>query len=89
MATKFIPNVAKANDEAFRRILRRDFPNTYKEWLYLANKSSADNVAMGHDSKPVEVDPNEFTRYLRATGSDANLHSLYNFAYEKGVRNKY
>ena len=89
MATKFIPTIAKADYEAIRRIIRRHLPDSYDKWLYLSTKESADNISKGGISEPVEVNADEFARFLKATRADANLHSLYNYAYEKGMGHKY
>lgn len=89
MATKFIPTIRKTDYDSFRRIINRDLPNTYDEWLNLAAKITADNGGRGHVSNSVEVNPDEFAKYLRAVGGDANLHFLERFAYEKGMGHKY
>jgi len=89
MSIKFIPTIAKADYESFRRVINRNLPNTYDEWLYLAAKVSADNVSKGNISNPVELNPDEFRRYCTATGAAPDLQALDNFAYEKGMGNKY
>ena len=89
MATVFIPMIAQADYESFRRVLNRDLPDAYDKWLHLAAKMSEDNGSKGGISKLVQVNPVEFTRFLRAAGADANLHSLGNFAYEKGMGHRY
>lgn len=89
MAAMFIPTIAPADYQAFRRLIDRDLPDTYDEWLDLANKGSLDNIGKGHVSEPVDVDPNEFVRFVRATGASANLHWLYNFAQQKGGGHSY
>jgi hypothetical protein len=89
VSIKFIPTILKHHYEAFRKVLGRDLPDTYNEWLYLTNKRSLENAATGNISQAIEVDPNEFVRYQRATGASTDLHSLDNFTYEKGMGNKY
>lgn len=69
MATWFIPTIAKTDYESFRRVLGRNLPDTYDEWLYLANKRSLDNIAKGNESKPIELNADEFARYCRTTGT--------------------
>jgi hypothetical protein len=84
MATVFIPMIAQADYDSFRRVLNRDLPDAYDKWLQCAAKMSEDNGSKGGISKLVQVNPGEFTR-----GADANLHSLGNFAYEKGMGHRY
>lgn len=85
----FIPTIAKHDYEAFRRILNLHLPDTYDEWFYLTNKRSLENEAMGNTSQPVEVHPDEFSRYCRAMKATADRHGLDSFAYEKGMGHKY
>ena len=89
MAIMFTPAISAANYQAFREIINGDLPDTYDEWLQLANKRSLENIGMGHVSQPVDVDPSEFARFLKSVGPSANLHWLYNFAQQKGSGHSY
>jgi hypothetical protein len=89
MVTMFIPTIAAKDYDAFRRLMNRDLPDSYDKWLHLVLQMTADNDGKGHISEPVDLDPHEFTRFLGATGNTANLHSLRNFAFEKGMGHKY
>jgi hypothetical protein len=89
VSTKFIPMIAKDNYESFKRILNRHLPDTYDEWLYLTAKRSLENVAMGNASEPIEAHFDEFIRYCLTVGDDPDLNVLDNFAYQKGMGNKY
>jgi hypothetical protein len=48
-----------------------------------------DNEAMGGISKPLEIDSDEFARYMRAKGVERTLHSLCDLAFKKGAGHKY
>jgi hypothetical protein len=89
MSTKFIPMIPEDSYESFKRILDVHLPETYDQWLYLTAKRSLENVAMGNTSEPVETHFDEFIRYCRTVADDPDLNALHNFAYQKGMRNKY
>jgi hypothetical protein len=89
MATLFVPQIAEQDYESIRRLLNRDIPDTYDKWLNLIFECVTNNQATGHISETIDIDPNEFGRYLRATGAEANLQGLRNFAFQKGTGHKY
>ena len=89
MAGQFIPIIANQDYETFRRILDPHLPNTYEKWLDLVDQMTGDNISRGRASKPIELNPHEFSRYCEATGSSPNLHILKNFAHEKGIGHEY
>jgi hypothetical protein len=91
MATRrFIPKIEEADYEAFRRILGHHLPNTYEGFIALALRDSeSDRIYYARQNTPVEMNADEFARYLKTEGADPNLQSLRNFAYEKQMGNQY
>ena len=60
-----------ADYEQFRRLIRdhTDFPDTYDEWLYVANQQVTHMIKQGYVITKVTVDPAEFTGYCHRMGS--------------------
>jgi hypothetical protein len=75
-----------ADYEQFRRLIRdhTDFPNTYDEWLYVANQQVTHMIKQGYVITKVTVDPAEFTGYCHRMGSDYDPFSLDDLANFKG-----
>jgi hypothetical protein len=85
MLTRHKAWIAPKDYEAFKRLMPDDpdFPNTYDEWLKLANKEIAEIQAAGHFIERVEVYPNEFAAYCHASGIDGNSALLHAFSVAK------
>jgi hypothetical protein len=88
MAIMYIPVLAKEKYRAFLALPNNDFPDTYDKWLYLTSKMSAEHQGGGGICQTTEIDPDEFAKYLRATGDRADVQSLKNFAFDKGTGHK-
>ena len=75
-----------ANYEQFKRLIpdHTDFPNTYDEWLYLANEQVTHMIKQGYVVKKVTIDPTEFTQYCHRTGCDYDPFALGDLANFKG-----
>jgi hypothetical protein len=75
-----------ADYEQFRRLIpdHTDFPDSYDEWLYLANEQVTHMIKQGFVVTKVAVDPDEFTQYCRRTGSEYDPFSLDDLANLKG-----
>lgn len=56
------------------------FPYTHDEWLNQLDKWRHFHSVDGTPTRDVHVDPNQFTRYLSATGSAPDINSLTKFA---------
>lgn len=89
MATICFPTIKQNDFETFRRLINEDFPNTYDEWLDLARKKGDKFAESGNTIEDVEIEPNEFSRFLRTTGTSPDLQSLWQLAHDKGVGRKY
>lgn len=73
-----------ANYEQYRRLIldHTDFPDTYDEWLYVANEQVTHMIEQGFVVTKVTVDPDVFSQYSHRTGSDYGpfpLDDLVNF----------
>jgi hypothetical protein len=80
-----------ANYEQFKRLIadHTDFPDTYDEWLGLANEQVTHMIKQGYFVTKVTIDPAEFTQYCDRTGSDHDPFSLDDLANFKGsTRNR-
>ena len=83
--TTYLPEIARGDYEAIRKLLHTHVPGTYDEWLKLRDKQIKDNVARGNAVKTVKVNAGEFAVFLRTNG--AKPESLALFAVEKGTGN--
>lgn len=83
MAIKYLPEIAEDDYPAFRRLPSNNFPNTYYEWLDLANKHFKETVGSGFTAIQVQVKAGEFSAFCREIRSGYYLHNLYNFAAKK------
>jgi hypothetical protein len=72
-----------ANYEQFKRLIadHTDFPDTYDEWLGLANEQVTHMIKQGYVVTKVTIDPAEFTQYCHRTGyyDPFSLDDLANF----------
>jgi hypothetical protein len=75
-----------ADYEQFRRLIpdHTDFPDTYDEWLFVANQQVTHMIKQGYVITKVTVDPAEFTGYCHRMGSDYDPFSLHDLANFKG-----
>jgi hypothetical protein len=89
MAITYTPVIRSQDYEALRCVLDGHIPNTHDAW----EKRQTDEVAQiqkaGHTVRIVNVDPNEFARFLNATGAAHDLHSLDIFTREKSGGKQY
>jgi hypothetical protein len=71
-----------ANYEEFKRLIpdHTDFPDTYDEWVSLADKQITHMSKQGFVVTKVTVDADEFTQYCHRTGSDYDPFSLDDLA---------
>lgn len=83
MAIFFLPSIKTEDYDAFRRIINADFPDTLDVWAYETSKRVAQITGSGGAARLIEVNPDEFTSYLRNHGRRANRNELDNFAVHK------
>jgi hypothetical protein len=84
-----IPKIAEHDYDAFRRLIDRDLPNTYKEWLTLMEQARLENERRQIIVRTIEIDFHEFARYCWAKRYAYNIKALENFTLEKAVGNRY
>lgn len=82
-ATICSPTITVNDFEAFRRLVNKDFPDTYDKWLNLARQKGDKFAEVGNAIEDIEVKPDEFARFLRSTGASPDTQSLWTFAHEK------
>lgn len=76
-----------ANYEQFKRPIpdHTDFPDTYDEWLNIANEQITHMIKQGYFvKKTMTIDPAEFTEYCHRTGCDYDPFALDDLANFKG-----
>jgi hypothetical protein len=89
MDVEVFPLILPNDYAAFRRLVGSDIPDTYDEWFNLQRKEIREFVQAGRATKTIEVHSNEFSRFLRERGANANIVSLRNFTIEKDAGNTY
>jgi hypothetical protein len=88
MAMKFIPAIAPSEYSSFRLILK-DLPRTYAEWLHNVKKISLEHDATRGTSERVGVVSAEFVRYCKASRTALSVPALWKFAHQKGMGREY
>ena len=83
-----IPLIAEKDDYTFRRIIHTDFPDTRKEWLDRQSNLVSEYRKQGIFTKAVEINPDEFSRFLDAMKSPHTLKSLEIFASDQPCAEK-
>jgi len=78
------------NYEQFKRLItdHTDFPDSYDEWVCLANEQVTHLIKRGYFVTKVPIDPAEFTQYCHRTGFDCDPLSLDDLANFKGSTRK-
>jgi hypothetical protein len=89
MATFYLPKIVAEQYDGFRRVLGRQLPATYMEWLSSVARQRAQHESGGHVVVDVDTDPNEFARYCAAPSQPKDLKTLGNFAFDKSQGNQY
>ena len=84
-----LPIIAPNDFDAFRRLPTRDLPDTYDEWFNLVSERRLEREYLGFKIIEVQVNANEFTRYLSRTGVGASLKTLADFCRESALGNDY
>ncbi len=70
MADDPLPFIAEKDYEAFRPIIKQDFPDTYDEWLKRHEQEKLERCRQGHNVKPIDVRPDEFAKFCRDQGGE-------------------
>jgi len=75
-----------ANYGQFRKLIpdHTDFPDTYDEWLNVANEQVTHMMKQGFVVTKVTIDPDEFAQYCHRTDSGYDPFSLDDLANFKG-----
>jgi hypothetical protein len=84
MSIHFEPEIEPQDYDAFRRMPNSNLPDTYDEWNYLLNHERARILIQpGNSVRRLKVEPDEFARHCRATGTACDLQNLRNFVAKK------
>ncbi len=76
-----LPLITGAADyESFRKIMGGNLAYTYDEWLNLLPQWRDQHATDGNQTRDVHVDPDQFDRFLDATGRAPDLNALSLFA---------
>jgi hypothetical protein len=89
MSVIYSPAITRNDFESFRRLINKDFPYTYDEWLDLAREKDDKFVEARNTIEFVKIEPDEFSRFLWSTEASPDLQSLWQFAHEKCRGRKY
>jgi hypothetical protein len=89
MPVIYSPAIRRNDFESFRRLINKDFPYTYDEWLDLARRKDDKFIEARNTIEFVKIGPNEFKRFLWSTEASPDLQSLWQFAHEKCMGRKY
>jgi hypothetical protein len=77
----YMPWIRREDYEAFRRLTPKDdLPNTFDEWFDRAMKLIRDHEAHRRRVNKVEVEPQQFSAWCRASGVNPNDTTLGAFA---------
>lgn len=81
----YYPWVRRKDYDAFRRMCLgdADFPDTFEEWIQLAHELIGKEEAHGGRVDKIEVYPQEFAAWCRASGVESNGATLNAFAIQK------
>lgn len=89
MAIIYIPVINAKKYDALKAILGSHVPDTFDEWGQFLNDKSA-KARTGLDTvRNINVDPDEFARFLDTTNAQHNLDGLDDFTAEKGSGKNY
>ena len=89
MPVIYSPAITRNDFESFRRLINKDFPYTYDEWLDVARNKDDKFVEDRNTIEFVKIEPDEFSRFLWSTENSPDLQSLSQFAHEKCMGRKY
>ncbi len=85
MGTYFFPLIRREDFEAFRRVMKGEFPATFEKWHYLRLKEVSDEQGAGQTAVDVQIDPDEFAEFCLTSGASPDRDTLYRFAMRKGL----
>jgi len=90
MVTRYRGWISPEHYEAFKRLMpdEPDLPDTYDEWLNIAEKEVAEIRGIGHTVKKINLDPDEFTEFCQASSVDRNAKTFHAFTVFKASRKK-
>jgi hypothetical protein len=87
MHTVYQPSILKEEFEAFRALLGPDVPNTYDEWLKLAEDDAKEHAGSGDVAvRAVTIHPDEFSAWIATHRDQSNVEALNAIALVKGLR---
>lgn len=80
MADVFEPLIEPQDYQAIRILLHPQLPYAFDEWVRIQTEKEWNNLKVGLGIKKVKIDPEEFARYLSATGDKHTPDALGRFA---------
>ena len=80
MAKLYIPEITAADYPAFRQMMLRSLPPTFKKWQSKSRQWASDSHA-----ERVLVEPTKFARYCLQAKAKPSLQTLRDFAYVVGA----
>jgi hypothetical protein len=89
MAIIYIPVLAREKYETLRGILGSKIPDAFDDWEQFLTDKAAKARAGLDTVRNVNVDPDEFARYLDTTHSQHDLDALDDFTAEKASGKSY
>jgi hypothetical protein len=75
----YLPRIAPADFEAFRKLLKDEIAPTFQEWLK-GHQEKLDYYRSPDVVIEVDVSPDEFKRFCDEKGAAYNARSFYDFA---------
>jgi hypothetical protein len=84
-----LPFISAQNYKAVCEVMSRDLPDSYDEWLKLSAKWEIEEISEGGTVRKIEIDPDEFARFLRATGRANDMNALLIFTESIGKGERY
>ena len=84
MFTKYSPMIGEHDYEQFRRLMPRELPETYEEWVYLEARQFSETGRAGPAAEHVDLKPEEFIDFCREGDWPTNLTSLATLAWHIG-----
>lgn len=82
MGKVYLAVIIQDDFESFRKLLHPNFPDTYDEWRNLRAKWHKNHRTEGDTILDVNIKPDEFIRFLNATGKGYDLQCLLTLAEE-------
>jgi hypothetical protein len=81
-----LPVISAPDFEAFRKVMKGDLPDAYDKWLKLSAKWREEYGGINGNIVEVDMDPDEFSRFVTAEGRRPDMNALLIFSELVGKR---